>query len=66
MGEAADDIRKAARAAGYTTREVISVESGHEWPQLGLEADSLSIFSDKKLIDLRLPSAKRERKAAKL
>lgn len=58
LGEAADDIRKAARAAGYTTREVISVESGHEWPQLGLEADSLSIFSDKKLIDLRLPSAK--------
>ncbi|WFP50325.1 DNA polymerase III subunit delta [Methylomonas sp. EFPC3] len=58
LGEAADDIRQAARAAGYTTREVISVESGHEWPQLSLEADSLSIFSDKKLIDLRLPSAK--------
>lgn len=58
LGEAADDIRQAARAAGYTTREVISVESGQEWPQLSLEADSLSIFSDKKLIDLRLPSAK--------
>lgn len=58
LGEAADDIRQTARAAGYTTREVIAVESGHEWPQLSLEADSLSIFSDKKLIDLRLPSAK--------
>lgn len=58
VGEAADDIRRAAKQAGYTTREVISVENGSEWPQLSEEAGSLSIFSDKKLIDLRLPSAK--------
>ncbi|MBD9357436.1 DNA polymerase III subunit delta [Methylomonas albis] len=58
LGEAADDIRRAARAAGYFTREVISIDTGNEWPQLSLEAESLSIFSDKKLIDLRLPSGK--------
>lgn len=58
LGEAADEIRAAARRAGYTTREVVSVETGNEWPLLLAEAESLSIFSDKKLIDLRLPSAK--------
>ncbi|WP_446808020.1 DNA polymerase III subunit delta [Methylomonas sp. 2BW1-5-20] len=58
LGEAADDIRQAARQAGYSTREVISIDTGNEWPQLTTEAESLSIFSDKKLIDLRLPSAK--------
>jgi len=58
LGEAADDIPRAARTAGYLTREVIAIDTGNEWPQLTLEAESLSIFSDKKLIDLRLPSGK--------
>lgn len=58
LGEAADDIRRMVASAGYTTREVIAIETGNEWPQLSLEAESLSIFSDKKLIDLRLPSGK--------
>jgi DNA polymerase-3 subunit delta len=47
LGEAADDIRRAARAAGYATREVITIDTGNEWPQLTLEAESLSIFSEK-------------------
>jgi DNA polymerase-3 subunit delta len=58
LGEAADEIRLAAKQADYNTREVISIDSGNEWQQLPDEASSLSIFSDKKLIDLRLPSAK--------
>jgi DNA polymerase-3 subunit delta len=58
LGEAADDIRRAARDAGYITREVIAIDTGNEWPQLSFEAESISIFSDKKLIDLRWPSGK--------
>lgn len=58
LGEAADEIRRSVRNAGYATREVITIDTGNEWPQLTLEAESLSIFSEKKLIDLRLPSAK--------
>lgn len=58
VGEAADAVRAAARRADYTVREVIGIDQGNEWPQLAEEADSLSIFADKKLIDLRLPSAK--------
>lgn len=57
-GEAADAIRKAAKQAGYNTREVFSVETGFEWNELLVAANSLSIFADKKLIDLRLPSGK--------
>ncbi len=58
LGETADEIRRACRQAGYTTREVIAIDTGNEWPLLSAEAESLSIFSDKKLIDLRLASAK--------
>lgn len=58
LGEAADLVRAAARQVGYSVREVISIDQGNEWPQLAVEADALSIFAEKKLIDLRLPSAK--------
>jgi len=56
LGEMADAVRQAARKAGFENREIISAETGFEWNQLALLADSLSIFADKKIIDLRLPS----------
>ena len=56
LGEMADAVRKTARKAGFENREIISAETGFEWNQLALLADSLSIFADKKIIDLRLPS----------
>jgi len=58
QGEVADAIRLAAKKSGYTTREVFSVEAGFEWGELALSADSMSLFADKKLIDLRMPSGK--------
>ena len=56
LGEMADAVRKAARKAGFESREIISAESGFEWNQLAFTAESLSIFAEKKIIDLRLPS----------
>ena len=56
LGEMADAVRKAAKKAGFENREIISAETGFEWNQLAFSADSLSIFADKKIIDLRLPS----------
>jgi DNA polymerase-3 subunit delta len=56
LGELADAIRRVARKAGYDNREVLSVDTGFQWNQLAFEANSLSIFTDKKIIDLRLPS----------
>jgi len=56
--EAADAIRAAARAKGYAEREVLSVERGFDWNQLAVSGASLSLFSSKKLIELRIPAGK--------
>ncbi|BCG65491.1 MAG: DNA polymerase III subunit delta [Methyloprofundus sp.] len=58
LGEAADALRLAAKKAGYATREVLTVDTYFSWTEFLQAADSLSIFSEKKLIDLRIPSAK--------
>ena len=58
LGEAGDAVRRVARKAGYANREILSVEKGFSWHQLGYAADSLSIFSERKLIDLRIPDGK--------
>lgn len=56
LGEMADAVRKAAKQAGYENREIFSAETGFAWHQLSVSASSLSIFADKKIIDLRLAS----------
>jgi len=56
LGEMADAIRAAARKAGYDSREVLVADSGFSWNELMESAGSLSIFTDKKIIDLRLPT----------
>ncbi|MDP3588957.1 MAG: DNA polymerase III subunit delta, partial [Methylobacter sp.] len=56
LGETADAIRAAARNAGFDLREVLVADAGFAWRELTESASSLSIFSDKKIIDLRLPS----------
>lgn len=56
QGEMADAIRAAARTAGYDTREVLVADTGFSWNGLTESAGSLSIFADKKIIDLRLPT----------
>jgi len=56
--EAADAIRARARAGGFAERTVLSAERGFDWRELGASAASLSLFGDRKLIELRLPSGK--------
>ncbi len=56
--EAVDAIRAAARAKGYLEREVLSAERGFDWKQLVVSGASLSLFSSKKLIELRIPLGK--------
>lgn len=56
LGEMADAVRAAARKAGYDLREVLVADAGFSWNELTASAGSLSIFSDKKIIDLRLPT----------
>jgi DNA polymerase-3 subunit delta len=56
--EAADKIRKCARANGYTERDVLVVERSFKWGELLAANQSQSLFGDKKLIELRIPTGK--------
>ncbi len=52
--DAADMIRKTARDAGFSEREVHDADRQFNWDMLHHAASSLSLFSDKKLIEIRL------------
>jgi DNA polymerase III subunit delta len=56
--EAADSICAAARTAGYTERETFIAEQHFKWGELRNSAQSLSLFAERKIIDLRIPSGK--------
>lgn len=57
-GEAADAVRAAARKRGFTEREVLEADARFDWNRLLAEANSLSLFADRRIIDLRIPSGK--------
>ena len=56
--EAADTIRARARKAGYSEREILTVLPHFDWNQLLAAGGNLSLFGDRKLIDLRIPTGK--------
>jgi DNA polymerase-3 subunit delta len=57
--EAADLIRQSARARGYTERHVFTVAGAHfNWSEVHAAGASMSLFADKLILDLRIPSGK--------
>jgi DNA polymerase-3 subunit delta len=57
--EAADAIRAAARAAGCTERQVHTVLGAHfDWSSLLGASQALSLFADRQLVEIRIPSGK--------
>jgi DNA polymerase-3 subunit delta len=56
--EAADKIRARARSAGFSEREVLIAERYFNWGALLAASQSQSLFGDRKLIELRLPTGK--------
>jgi DNA polymerase III subunit delta len=57
--EAGDVIRAAARAAGCSERQVHTVAGAHfDWSGLLGASQAMSLFSDKQLIEIRIPSGK--------
>lgn len=56
--EAADQLRAAAKRQGFIEREVLTVESGFSWSQLVYAHQSLSLFADRKMVELRIPTGK--------
>ncbi|ATF85493.1 MULTISPECIES: DNA polymerase III subunit delta [Burkholderia] len=56
--EACDRIRAAARAAGFTERSVFTVERSFDWSSLLGASQAMSLFGERQLIELRIPSGK--------
>ena len=57
--EAADAIRAAARAQGHTERSVYTVAGAHfDWSAVLAAGGSLSLFADKQMVEIRIPSGK--------
>jgi DNA polymerase-3 subunit delta len=66
VGEAADAIRAAVRAAGYADRRVFFIDRSFSWDELYNASRSLSLFSERRLFELRMPSGKPDKGAVQL
>lgn len=59
VGEACDLIRARARAAGFGERAVFFIErAGSIWDEAQQAAQSLSLFAERRTVEIRLPSGK--------
>jgi DNA polymerase III subunit delta len=56
--EACDAIRAAARAAGCSERQVFVVGGSFDWSTLLGAAQSMSLFAERRLIEIRIPGGK--------
>jgi DNA polymerase III subunit delta len=66
VGEAADAVRAAARAAGYADRTVFFIDRSFAWDELRHASQSLSLFAERRLFELRMPSGKPDKGAQQL
>jgi DNA polymerase-3 subunit delta len=62
--EACDRIIEAARVNGFTERTIVQVETAFRWPELTAEANSLSLFAPRRLLDVRVPAKRLDKDAA--
>lgn len=56
--EATDAIRSAARAQGFDERQVFNADPNFDWGTLLQASASLSLFAEKRLLELRMPGGK--------
>ena len=64
--EALDLIRSFLRAENFTEREVLDVDAQFDWQNLMDEAASMSLFASRRIVELRLPSAKPGRQGSQV
>ena len=56
--ESCDLVRSALRKAEYTERDLFHVEGNFDWEQVLFSANSMSLFAQRKILELRMPSGK--------
>jgi len=63
--EALNELRSLCRTHGYQEREKLSVETGFDWNRLAAFGQTLSLFAQKRVIELRMPTGKPGTQGAK-
>lgn len=58
VGEAADALRAGARAAGFAERETHFIERVSDWDAVAASVNNLSLFAARRILEIRLASAK--------
>jgi len=58
VDEALDAIRAAAREQGFTSRDLHVATTGFDWTQLRDSGANLSLFAEKRIVELRVPTGK--------
>ncbi len=58
VAEALDSIREAARQQGFASRELHVAATGFDWNDLRAASGNLSLFAERRIIELRLPTGK--------
>ena len=64
--DCADTIRRQAAANGYSERKVFHVDSKFDWNTILFEVDNMSLFSEKKFMEIRIISGKPGEKGSKV
>jgi DNA polymerase-3 subunit delta len=62
--ELADAVRAKAKAEGYGEREVFEAGRDFDWNSLAMGLAALSLFSPRRLFDLRLPSGRPDKEGS--
>ena len=58
FNESLDAVRAATRRQGFSERTVLDADTGFDWSRLAEAGASLSLFAERRLVELRLPSGR--------
>ena len=64
--EACDEVLAAARAAGFSERSIIYAEGSYRWDDLLHDVASMSLFSSRRVLDVRVSGNKFDREASEV
>jgi DNA polymerase-3 subunit delta len=57
-GEAVDAVRRRARETGFTERDVHFMDRGGDWDAVQASVASLSLFAERRIVEVRLPTGR--------
>lgn len=57
-GEAVDAVRLRARETGFTERDVHFMDRGGDWDAVQTSVASMSLFAERRIVEVRLPTGK--------